>query len=202
VLLNIESSPEFEADLRALLAKHIANVTLVEPDRAWTVDRAHRYYLALPPRAKRILREAVIRDGFVPAEDLREEGRGLRGHSGPLTIVLERGVRKGWWPDKMEPPVQHRGPGFGPVVGYLMPNRLVPIFEEAIVDSTHQEILTAAITTHGGTWDPARAVTALREADRIVDPKRVRAVLRRIAATGLIVKTDPDRAIYRLAAEQ
>lgn len=28
----------------------------------------------------------------------------------------------------MEIPVQHRGPGFGPVQGYLMPSHLVEVF--------------------------------------------------------------------------
>lgn len=71
---------------------------------------------------------------------------------------------------------------------------------------TQRQALEQAIRALGGTWDMWRAVTALRDAgydegDRRQQEKRARQVLRDIAETGLIVKTDPDSATYRLAGQ-
>ena len=123
----------FLDDLRQFLARHAAHVTI---DTAWTPDRARRYVETLRPRARNILVEAVARDGFVPADALRTESEpNLRGHSGGLKSVYEKGVAKGWWPDGMEIPVRPVGPGFGKVAGYQMPEELVPVFFQAIRDS-------------------------------------------------------------------
>lgn len=197
-LIIEDPTPEFREQLLALLADHAANVE-VETDATWTPERATRYWHSLPPRAQRILREAVINDGYVSAEFLREDGKGLRGHSGPLRLALERGVRKGWWPTGMKPPIQPEGPGFGPVIGYSISADLIEVFERVIIDTGHQSLLTEAINAAEGLWDPDRAIAALKEAGRSIDPKRAREILRRIAATGLIVKTDPVAAIYRRA---
>ncbi|MFD8516615.1 hypothetical protein ACFV27_37425 [Streptomyces antimycoticus] len=67
---------------------------------------------------------------------------------------------------------------------------------ETRVRMTHQQILTKAIEDEGGTWDAARAVTTLGLAGHGVDDRRARAVLRRIAATGLLTRTSQTRAIY------
>ncbi|MGY4936030.1 hypothetical protein ACWD7T_34065 [Streptomyces sp. 900116325] len=64
------------------------------------------------------------------------------------------------------------------------------------VKMTHQEILTKAVQEEGGTWDAARTQTILALAGHDVDEKRARAVLRRIAATGLLTRTSQTRAIY------
>ncbi|GAA1377937.1 hypothetical protein GCM10009612_78290 [Streptomyces beijiangensis] len=68
---------------------------------------------------------------------------------------------------------------------------------------THQEFLAKTIRTLGGTRDTRRAVTALQDAgrgggDRWQQEKRARQALRDVAATGLIVKTEPSSATYRL----
>ncbi|WP_405785239.1 hypothetical protein OG512_48170 [Streptomyces sp. NBC_01378] len=63
--------------------------------------------------------------------------------------------------------------------------------------TTHQQHLEKSIRALGGIWDTTRAVTTLRAAGHEVADKRARQVLRDIAATGLIVKADPGRAIYR-----
>jgi len=121
---------DFQNRLLDLLANHTAHV---EIDTTWTPERAERYYRELPARARRIVREAAIRDGFVSADDLRDdEDTSLRGHSAPLKRVLERGIRKGWWPDGIPAPVEPQGPGFGKVVGYRMPADLVETFYTAI----------------------------------------------------------------------
>ncbi|MER8098054.1 hypothetical protein [Streptomyces goshikiensis] len=132
IVLTIEEPNDaFQADLLALLAKHAAAVEL---DTEWTLERAGRFYQAVPKRAQRLLREAAVRDGFVSDEILREEldGKNLRGHAGPLKRALERGVREGWWPEGMQPPLGPRGPGFGKVKGYEMPQELVSTFFQAI----------------------------------------------------------------------
>ncbi|MFC9459998.1 hypothetical protein ACFWN5_32625 [Streptomyces sp. NPDC058430] len=68
---------------------------------------------------------------------------------------------------------------------------------------THAQALEKSIRAVGGTWDTARALTALNDAgfgdgDRRQQEKRARQALRDVAATGLIVKTDPDSATYRV----
>ncbi|MFF1916210.1 hypothetical protein ACFVYE_32405 [Streptomyces sp. NPDC058239] len=121
---------DFQERLLALLAEHTGQV---HTDTTWTKERASRYYLALPARAQRIVKEAADRKGYVSADDLRDgEDTSLRGHSAALKRILDRGVREGWWPDGMEPPIQAQGPGFGKVVGYRMPDHLTATFRMAI----------------------------------------------------------------------
>ncbi|MGC9499258.1 hypothetical protein [Streptomyces sp. WG7] len=125
-----QPTEDFQGRLLALLAEHASQV---EVDNTWTPERAERYYLALPSRARRILKEAANRpNGFVGADDLRdEENSSLRGHAAPLKRILDRGAREGWWPTSMEPPIQAQGPGFGRVVGYRMPDHLINVFRDA-----------------------------------------------------------------------
>ncbi|GES27967.1 hypothetical protein AB0G60_02405 [Streptomyces angustmyceticus] len=130
IVVTVEDpEPGFLNKFTALLAEHGAKVEL---DTTWTVERATRYYRELPPRAQDIVRLAAIQDGLVKADELRKDGDGsLRGHSGALKRTLERGVRNGWWPEGMKPPIEPQGPGFGKVQGYLMPLELVDIFSAA-----------------------------------------------------------------------
>ncbi|MGW1988023.1 hypothetical protein ACWCPJ_37215 [Streptomyces collinus] len=119
----------FQEKLLVLLAEH---ATQIEVDTTWTVERALQYYRTLPRRAQDIVRGAVAGDGFVSDDDLRTDGSSLRGHSGALKRILERGVREGWWPAGMQAPIQPQGPGFGKVKGYRMPGDLVQTFRTAI----------------------------------------------------------------------
>ena len=128
-----QPSGDFQTKLLALLAEHAAEVEL---DASWTVERAESYYRSLPDRARRIVREAAIRDGYVPAEELRDdENSSLRGHSAALGRALRRGFMLGKWPENMRPPVEPQGPGFGKVVGYRMPEDLVHTFYTAITNT-------------------------------------------------------------------
>ncbi|MER5561213.1 hypothetical protein ABT071_21680 [Streptomyces sp. NPDC002506] len=121
---------DFQKRLLELLADHAANI---EIDTTWSVARAESYYRSLPARARKIVREAAIRDGYVPAEALREnEDSSLRGHSAALSRALRRGFMRGLWPEDMRPPIEAQGPGFGKVVGYRMPDDLVSTFYTAI----------------------------------------------------------------------
>jgi hypothetical protein len=124
---------DFQNRLLALLAEHAATV---EIDTTWTVERAEKYYRSLPARARRIVKEAAIRDGYVPAEELRDdENSSLRGHSGALSRALSRGAMRGHWPETMPAPIEPQGPGFGKVVGYRMPDAFVQTFFTAIKNS-------------------------------------------------------------------
>jgi hypothetical protein len=69
---------------------------------------------------------------------------------------------------------------------------------------THQQALAKVVQALGGTWDAQRAVLALRTAgyepaDQQAAEKEARRNLRLLAESGLIVKADPDRAVYKLA---
>lgn len=70
--------------------------------------------------------------------------------------------------------------------------------------ATQQQVVAQAIRTLGGTWDPQRVITVLRDhghewKDQRAAEKRVRQILRDLRAGGLLVKADPHRAFYRLA---
>jgi hypothetical protein len=120
---------DFQDRLLALLKDHAAQVDV---DATWTIERALQYYRTLPARARRIVYLAAAYDGFVKDDELRAEGGSLRGHSGALKRTLDRGVREGWWPAGMEPPIRAQGPGFGKVKGYAMPSELIDVFFRAI----------------------------------------------------------------------
>ncbi|MFE5199887.1 hypothetical protein ACFQ93_40350 [Streptomyces sp. NPDC056601] len=128
-----EPTGDFQDRLLALLAEHSADIEL---DANWTVPRAEAYYRMLPKRARRIVMEAVARDGYVPADELRDdENSSLRGHSAALKRAVQRGFMLGKWPENMPAPIEPQGPGFGKVVGYRMPDDLVPTFFTAINNS-------------------------------------------------------------------
>ncbi|MFE6808628.1 hypothetical protein ACFVEN_44295 [Streptomyces sp. NPDC057681] len=187
---------DFQERLLSLVAEYAAQV---ETDTQWTIERASRYYSALPQRAQKILTEAVARDGYVPADELRDEGSGsLRGHSAALKQALERGARSGWWPEGMQAPIQPQGPGFGKVVGYRMPEQLVDTFLAAIhgVNSSQRSALESAVVTDGGRWEPSRVVGVLSAAGHRIDLKRARALLRQLAETGMLTKAHQTAAIY------
>ncbi|WP_225850622.1 hypothetical protein [Streptomyces sp. HPF1205] len=69
---------------------------------------------------------------------------------------------------------------------------------------THKQALAMMIQGLGGTWDTERAVLALRvagyePASEEAAGKAARHNLRTLAKEGLLVRPDPDRAVYRLA---
>ncbi|WP_028806327.1 hypothetical protein [Streptomyces sp. 303MFCol5.2] len=69
---------------------------------------------------------------------------------------------------------------------------------------THKQALAAVIQALGGTWDTERAILALRvagyqPANDEAAGKEARNNLRKLAKDGLIVRPDPDQAVYRLA---
>ncbi|MGE7440075.1 hypothetical protein [Kitasatospora sp. NPDC001175] len=208
LILSVKNAtPEFGEKLLAFLAPYVDAVT-VETDGTWTRDRIDRYYLSLPPRAQRILEEAVGRGGYVSADALRGEdgSSSLKGHSAGLKRALDRGVREGWLPAAIEAPVQAQGPGFGKVVGYRIPHAIYDLFRDTVLalPTARRAALSKAITRHGTDtrWDASLAVKILTNHDLETDWKGADVILRHLAETGLIVKADSDRAVYRLANGQ
>lgn len=125
-----QPTPAFQDKLLALLAEHTEDV---EIDTSWNEERATHYYRMLPQRARRIVKEAVQRGGHVPADALRDNpDDSLRGHSAPLSRILQRGIMLKRWPEGIAQPVKGVGPGFGKVEGYEMPTDLIDTFKTAI----------------------------------------------------------------------
>ncbi|WP_405591479.1 hypothetical protein [Streptomyces sp. NBC_01190] len=194
ITISVEDPTEhFQQRLLALLAEHAADVHV---DTEWTVERAVRYYLSLPLNARRIVKEATIRDGYVPADELREDGDGsLRGHSAALKRAVERGVRNRWWPEGMEAPITPQGPGFGKVRGYCLRRNLVDVFFAAIAEvglMSQRDALERAVRAGGGIWDAERTVKALAEAGVTVDDSRARQLLGDLADRGLLARNEAN----------
>ncbi|MFF2957251.1 hypothetical protein ACFVVU_38690 [Kitasatospora sp. NPDC057965] len=202
-----DPTPEDLDRLRDFLAPYTPAVE-IQHDDTWSTDRIERYFLALPPNAQRILEEAVARGGYVEAEALRGDGEAatLKGHSAGLKRVLDRSVREGWCPETIVAPVQAQGPGFGKVVGYRIAADLFDAFSEAVLSlpTNRRAVLSKEINQRGPDvlWDTQLAVEVLGIHGLDTTPKGARAVLRHLAVAGLIVKTDPTRAVYRIAADQ
>ncbi|MER6364480.1 hypothetical protein [Kitasatospora sp. NPDC001527] len=109
--------------LEHLLAIAAAPGTAVSaiPDGHWTPERARAYYDRLPPRARDILRAAVQQGGRVSADEVRVEGKSLRGTTGPFRQVLREGARADppLWPTALPVPVRSVRVGAA-VIGFDM----------------------------------------------------------------------------------
>ncbi|MFE6049257.1 hypothetical protein ACFQ6N_00700 [Kitasatospora sp. NPDC056446] len=105
ITITVEDpTPEVLEQLLALAAVPAAVVTAV-PDERWTPERARTYYERLPPRAQQILLQVVEGGGECGSEQLRAEGRSLRGSTGAFRRVLSEGKRTGVWPDALPLPL-------------------------------------------------------------------------------------------------
>ncbi|WP_380286527.1 hypothetical protein [Kitasatospora purpeofusca] len=100
-------TPEVLQHLLAIASAPGATVSTV-PDDRWTPERARAYYDRLPPRARSILHAAVRKGGRVPVEDVRIDGKSLRGTTGPFRQVLREGARTDppLWPAALPVPVR------------------------------------------------------------------------------------------------
>ncbi|MFD4397290.1 hypothetical protein [Kitasatospora sp. NPDC058478] len=105
ITITVEDpTPEVAEQLLALADEPAAVVHAV-PDHHWTPERARAYYDRLPPRAQQILLQVVEGDGECPADELRAQGRSLRGSTGAFRRVLSEGARVGVWPEALPMPV-------------------------------------------------------------------------------------------------
>ncbi|MGW7582362.1 hypothetical protein ACWGKU_15365 [Kitasatospora sp. NPDC054768] len=105
ITITVENpTPEVLEKLLALATTPTAVVTAV-PDDRWTPERARSYYDRLPPRAQQILLQVVEGEGECAAEELKANGRSLRGSTGAFRRVLTEGKRTGLWPDALPVPL-------------------------------------------------------------------------------------------------
>ncbi|MFF2548098.1 hypothetical protein ACFVUY_36825 [Kitasatospora sp. NPDC058063] len=105
ITITVENpTPEVLEKLLALATAPAAVVAAV-PDDRWTPERARSYYDRLPPRAQQILLQVVEGQGECAAEDLKANGRSLRGSTGAFRRVLSEGKRTGLWPDALPVPL-------------------------------------------------------------------------------------------------
>ncbi|MFE6132707.1 hypothetical protein ACFQ6Q_31275 [Streptomyces sp. NPDC056437] len=197
----------FQDKLLALIAEHRDSLTLLT-DIEWTPERAATLLRNLPDKAARVIIAAVEGGGYVAAASLREDGGSMRGHTGPITHALNRGVREGWWPEGMPTPIKasYNPDVAGPqrAAGFLLTEGLLPAFQAAVSQvenmgfgSTQLSKLTKVVSEEGGEWDPARVVDALGADGFTVTTKRSRELLRRLADERLLVKTGMHQASYR-----
>ncbi|MFJ4185168.1 hypothetical protein [Kitasatospora sp. NPDC089509] len=141
ITITVENpTPEVLEKLLALAAMPAAVVTAV-PDDRWTVERVCSYYDRLPPRAQQILLQVVEGEGECGAEELKANGRNLRGSTGAFRRVLTEGKRTGLWPDGLPVPLVSHIVG-GQLKKLEMPGRgtecdVLPVFREGLGKSGH-----------------------------------------------------------------
>ncbi|MFE4517828.1 hypothetical protein ACFRMQ_26960 [Kitasatospora sp. NPDC056783] len=138
ITITVEDpTPEALEKLLALAAMPAVVVTAV-PDDHWTPERARSYYDRLPPRAQQILLQVVEGRGECSAEELKADGRSLRGSTGAFRRVLTEGKRTGLWPDALPVPlVSHIVSGQLKKLempGYGTEHYLYPAFEDGLHD--------------------------------------------------------------------
>ncbi|MFD8755696.1 hypothetical protein ACFV0O_32680 [Kitasatospora sp. NPDC059577] len=136
ITITVENpTPEVLEKLLALAAMPAAVVTAVADDR-WTPERARSYYDRLPPRAQQILLQIVEGEGECAAEQLKANGRSLRGSTGAFRRVLSEGKRTGLWPEALPVPVVSHVVG-GQLKKIEMPGHgteryVLPVFAEGL----------------------------------------------------------------------
>lgn len=131
------ASPEFERKLLLLLAEHHEEL-VASVDVSWSVERATEFLRALKPDARLFARLVVEAPaGRLSAETLRGHfDRGLRGPTVSLAKALSRGIREGWLPQGIEPPVTvvYGGPeteSWRRADSYRLTDENVAVFREA-----------------------------------------------------------------------
>lgn len=131
------ATEEFAEKLVALAAQHHAGLTISTVQPGWTVDRAERYLRDLTAGSRRMA-EMVTVDGagYIEADHLRRVLGALNGPSNGLKRAVDRGVRKGWWPEGTPRPIvpvsDPNNPSWHQNIAYRMDQELVPVFREAI----------------------------------------------------------------------
>ncbi|MEU5972001.1 hypothetical protein [Streptomyces globisporus] len=131
------ASEEFAEKLVALAAQHHAELSISTVRPGWTVDRAERYLRDLTAGSRRMA-EMVTVDGagYIEADHLRSVLGALNGPSNGIKRAVDRGIRKGWWPEGTPQPItpvsDPNNPSWHQNIAYRMDQELVPVFREAI----------------------------------------------------------------------
>ncbi|RST19628.1 hypothetical protein E2C00_00335 [Streptomyces sp. WAC05374] len=135
------ASEEFAEKLVALAAQHHAELSISTVRPGWTVDRAERYLHDLTASSRRMAEMVIVDgDGYIDADHLRRVIGKLNGPSNSLKRTVDRGVRKGWWPDDTPAPItpvsNPNNPSWHQNIAYRMDKELVPVFREALARIT------------------------------------------------------------------
>ncbi|MEU9535847.1 hypothetical protein AB0D00_26510 [Streptomyces sp. NPDC048213] len=131
------ASEEFAEKLVALAAQHHAELSISTVRPGWTVDRAERYLRDLTAGSRRMAEMVTVDgDGYIDADHLRSVLGALNGPSNGLKRAVDRGIRKGWWPEGTPRPIvpvsDPNNPSWHQNIAYRMDQDLVPVFREAI----------------------------------------------------------------------
>ncbi|MFJ8697351.1 hypothetical protein [Streptomyces roseolilacinus] len=131
------ASEEFTEKLVALAAQHHAELSISTVRPGWTVDRAERYLRDLTASSRRMAEMVIVDgDGYIDADHLRRVLGKLNGPSNSLKRTVDRGVRKGWWPEGTPAPItpvsDPNNPSWHQTIAYRMDKELVPVFREAL----------------------------------------------------------------------
>ncbi|MEV7445667.1 hypothetical protein AB0O22_31795 [Streptomyces sp. NPDC091204] len=131
------ATEEFARELVALAAQHHAELSITTVQPGWTVDRAERYLRDLTAGSRRMAEMVIVDgEGYIEADHLRSVLGALNGPSNGLKRAVDRGVRKGWWPEGTPAPVtpvsDPNNPSWHQNIAYRMDKELVPVFGEAL----------------------------------------------------------------------
>ncbi|WP_241845049.1 hypothetical protein [Streptomyces silvensis] len=131
------ASEEFAEKVIALAAQHHAELSISTVRPGWTVDRAERYLRDLTAGSRRMAEMVTVDgDGYLGADHLRSALGALNGPSNGLKRAVDRGIRKGWWPEGTPAPItpvsDPDNPSWHQNIAYRMDRDLVPVFREAL----------------------------------------------------------------------
>ncbi|MFI0596641.1 hypothetical protein [Streptomyces griseus] len=150
------ANEEFAEKLVALAAQHHADLSISTVRPGWTVDRAERYLRDLTAGSRKMA-EMVIGDGngFIDADGIRSALGKLNGPSNGLKRAVDRGIRKGWWPEGTPAPItpvsDPENPSWHQTIAYRMDQEHVPVFREAITRiATSKQAAESMGLTPGG----------------------------------------------------
>lgn len=132
------ATEEFARELVALAAKHHAELSITTFKPGWTVDRAERYLRSLTAGARTMAEMVIVEgDGYLDADHLRRVVGALNGPANSLKRTVDRGVRKGWWPEGTPKPItpvsNPDNPSWHQNIAYQMDKELVPVFRDALL---------------------------------------------------------------------
>ncbi|MEU2027294.1 hypothetical protein ABZ565_35095 [Streptomyces sp. NPDC016469] len=130
------ATEEFAERIVALAAQHHADLSITTVRPGWSVDRAERYLRDLTAGSRRMAKMVIDADGYIEANHLRDELGALNGPSNGLKRAVDRGIRKGWWPEHTPAPItpvsDPNNPSWHQNIAYRMDQEILPVFREAL----------------------------------------------------------------------
>lgn len=132
------SNETAQAVIRLLASREpLVPVQVREVDETWTPARADLFLTCLSaPKSRQLVEDVVASAGRVLADDLREQGRPLRGLIGPLTRTLNQLNSKGTLPFGLPVPLKieydRLHPTYQRAIAIIMPHDVRGPFEKAL----------------------------------------------------------------------